>query len=587
MKKRTLASIAVLAGVFLFTASASWAQAIDGGYVGTAMCAGCHSGENADFQKSGHPYKYRTTYGDDCGMEECDPISNILPNPAIAGILTLTNDDLILDDGDGNLDWSVINYIIGGFGWKARFGILDATDADGDGINDTGFVWTGDNVQWNALADGISRPQWSNYHGGEDKAYNCGICHNTNGTRDMEEDRTEPWASHEGGDGEGYTSQWTFDGVQCEACHGPGADHVAASPRTPYPVDTSAEMCGSCHNRDGADLHGSNTSKGYGKHHQQYNEMVGNTLEPGVHASLTCVDCHDPHLRSHTVPDATATALGITDNDLTAEERGAVISCDTCHPSTYVNFMPFNQCIDCHMSEPTKSATGEDGTYGKQGDVKSHIFAINPDDQAEDTNASPNSVTGTNVQHNYITLNYACGKCHDSSMSTFVGRAFTMEELGEYAEQIHVKPGVAGIDKCKLKAGKKKDNTDKINFSGFLDAIGEDFLAELEGNVVVTIEADGIADLEFTFPINADTFKKPDFNKPGKYKSQVKGAKGDPVTKFSMDFKKGTMKFDGKNLDLTGLSCPFTVRIEIGSYGAVQELTDDIVNGKKPCEEIM
>ena len=122
-----------------------------------------------------------------------------------------------------------------------------------------------------------------------------------------------------------------------------------------------------------------------------------------------------------------------------------------------------------------------------------------------------------------------------------------------------------------------------------MDATGEDFLAEEGGNVVVTIEADGIADLEFTFPINADTFKKPDFNKPGKYKSPKanNADKNDPKLKFQLDTNKGKMKFDGKNLDLTGLSCPFTVRIEIGSYGAVQELTDDIVNGKKPCEEIM
>ena len=155
MKKNALTIIVIMASVVFLTVSTGWSQfaGIDGGYVSTSTCAICHGPINDDFQQSGHPYKYRTTSGADCGAGDCDAITNILPNPAIAGISTLTNDDLILGDGFGNLDWSVINYIIGGWGWKARFGILDATDADLDGINDTGFVWTGTNVQWNVFGD--------------------------------------------------------------------------------------------------------------------------------------------------------------------------------------------------------------------------------------------------------------------------------------------------------------------------------------------------------------------------------------------------------------------------------------------------
>jgi hypothetical protein len=44
------------------------------------------------------------------------------------------------------------------------------------------------------------------------------------------------------------------------------------------------------------------------------------------------------------------------------------------------------------------------------------------------------------------------------------------------------------------------------------------------------------------------------------------------------------MKFSAKKIDLTGLSCPITVRIEIGEYVAETGLDEDIVNGpKKPC----
>ncbi len=432
----------------LFLMPSGAAASIDGGYVGSDTCQACHAEQYAEWSESGHPYKYRTTGGADCSTGDCDPISNILPTPLISSISTLSNDDLAVDDGSGNLDWSSIQYVIGGYGWKARFGILDAWDLDGDGIDDTGYVWVGSSVQYNVLSADLSldptdaRPDWSGYHSGEDKKYNCGICHNTNGTRDMTASRTEPWEAL-GLNPEtdtlpaGFTSQWTFDGVQCEACHAPGEAHVN-DPLSPYTVDTK-ELCGQCHNRHGADTHGADTKKGYIRHHEQYNELVGNESESGVHASLNCGSCHDPHKRSHKVADAVAAALNITDNDYTAEERSAVVSCNSCHKrrNNAMHSKMDVQCIDCHMAEATKSATAETGDYGKMGDVKTHIFSINPDPDAEDTAATPNSVTGTNVAHNYLTLNYACGKCHDPSMSTYVGIPLTPTELGDYAQDIH------------------------------------------------------------------------------------------------------------------------------------------------------
>jgi len=123
------------------------------------------------------------------------------------------------------------------------------------------------------------------------------------------------------------------------------------------------------------------------------------------------------------------------------------------------------------------------------------------------------------------------------------------------------------IDKCKVKAG-KKGKGDSIKFSGFLDVTEGDFNAASE--VVVIIDAENIPDpsvTTFTYSIHEDSFKK------GKFKSQkIKLLdKSDPVTKLQIDTIKGTIKFSGKNLDLTGLSCPITVTIQIGSYVAEVE----------------
>ena len=131
------------------------------------------------------------------------------------------------------------------------------------------------------------------------------------------------------------------------------------------------------------------------------------------------------------------------------------------------------------------------------------------------------------------------------------------------------------IDKATVKAG-KTDNSDSIDFSGLLDAIETDLDAALE--IIVTIVAEDIPDpgfIAFTFPVNADSVNK------GKYKSPKD--KTDPVLKLQLDTIKGKIKFSAKNADLTGLSCPITVRIQFGDFAAETTLTEDVVNGTKPC----
>jgi hypothetical protein len=138
--------------------------------------------------------------------------------------------------------------------------------------------------------------------------------------------------------------------------------------------------------------------------------------------------------------------------------------------------------------------------------------------------------------------------------------------------------GSIQINKCTVKAG-TTDNSDSITFSGLLDASEADLDAAQE--IIVTIEAKNIPDpgvITFTLPISGDSVSK------GKYKSPKDTT--DPVVKLQIDTNKGTMKFSAKNADLTGLSCPMTVRIKIGDYFADTVLDEDIINGKKPCPSL-
>jgi hypothetical protein len=144
--------------------------------------------------------------------------------------------------------------------------------------------------------------------------------------------------------------------------------------------------------------------------------------------------------------------------------------------------------------------------------------------------------------------------------------------------------GEIQIDKSSVKAG-KRDATDKIKFSGSLDAYITDFTTAIGDDVIVSLMADYIPDpgaIEYRFEIKTEDLDLDN----GTYTSpKIKSAdKTDPVTSFSCDTNTGAMKFSGKNLELTGLSCPITLQVQIGAYSATVEMEEEIVNGpKKPC----
>ena len=453
--------------------------AIDRGYIGTSTCLGCHDGSVApdkrEFLKSGHPYKYTHTGG---AIMDNSTLPGLYTRPVTTTdyINTLSLNYLWVTDGAGLLDWSAINYTVGGFGWKIRWGLRDTIMTGG--TTSTGFVWAGPKAQYN-VADG----SWSAYNGGKDKKYECAICHNTNGIVSAEgydcgtdagtnaaPSRTEPWAKNPGMGPEnhgGYYSSWTFDGVQCEACHGPGQNHATtAAKMNVLSLTGGVEICAKCHIRaenttavdHNAECGGDSNPKfltngalaansdgtpaNFINHHEQYNELVGYNSD-GVHAGLKCVTCHDPHKRSHKVVDAVTNLLGITDNHLSGEARGAIkVSCVSmsCHGSKQVKTPEMQNahrgltCIDCHMAEATKSATSKSGTWGRQGDVKTHIFRID----ALATSMTRTNSDGKWIASNYITPRYACGKCHDPAINPGTSTPITDDLTAQgYADGYH------------------------------------------------------------------------------------------------------------------------------------------------------
>lgn len=228
------------------------------------------------------------------------------------------------------------------------------------------LFWTGINQNWNFM---------------------CAECHSTDLRRnyDLDENR--------------YRTTWSDIDVACEACHGPGSEHVAwagrarageedpsygpsqgltvalgrvadtkwafppgavtAKPETPPRGSAEIEVCAPCHSRRAplGDGHVPGeplmdgyrpsllTERLYHADGQIRDEVYvyGSFLQSTMHAAgVTCGNCHDPHSLK-----------------LRAEGNGVCVQChkgdafDTAAHHFHAPGAPGSNCVDCHAPETT------------------------------------------------------------------------------------------------------------------------------------------------------------------------------------------------------------------------------------------
>ena len=159
--------------------------------------------------------------------------------------------------------WEDILYVIGGFGWKARF------------IGQDGYLITGSEVQYN-----LASQSWAAWADGETRPFDCGACHTTAYDPDAPSHRGLP----------GMVGDWLEAGVGCEACHGPGADHVSDPQHEKIESNPLSTVCGGCHTREAEnkilELDGFIASR------SQYDEFAASDHS----STLECSSCHASHL---------------------------------------------------------------------------------------------------------------------------------------------------------------------------------------------------------------------------------------------------------------------------------------------------
>jgi len=333
-------------------------------YVGSDACQECHEDLYATFLETGH--RHALTKIVDGKAPEL-PFSKLPDPPA-------------------GYTWADVLYVVGGYGWKARF------------VDQQGYLITGDaeaKTQYNLRNKTLDMgDDWVAYHAGEQVSFDCGFCH-TSGYI--------PQGNQNGL--AGLVGTWTEEGIGCEECHGPGSSHVNDPYLVAMPINRDAELCGSCHRRD--EVTQIDAENGFIQHHEQYEELFESKKRV-----MDCVDCHNPH---ETVKYAKGLAVK-TD-------------CENCHfekeQFQKINDRRHAKCVDCHMPLVTVSAVGDPARF--TGDVRTHLMAINPyaTDQFDKDGA---------FALPYISLSFACRGCHYRD-----GRApdLSYEELQQAAIGYH------------------------------------------------------------------------------------------------------------------------------------------------------
>jgi hypothetical protein len=130
---------------------------------------------------------------------------------------------------------------------------------------------------------------------------------------------------------------------------------------------------------------------------------------------------------------------------------------------------------------------------------------------------------------------------------------------------------------CTITAGNTK-TADSIAITGSLTGANPDFSSSTELFVTLAYNTSSTPPpgdvIAFRFPINSKTYKNNSF----------KSFESNKIFSQMFQYSPKTRKFSFKaQTNLTGLSCPFNLIIEIGDYTAQGQLNETIVNGSKSC----
>jgi hypothetical protein len=374
-------------------------------YLTSTACRACHPDISAAQLIHGHAHKLTRIEG----LAPAFPPEGVqagVPNPP------------------EGFNWSDIAYVIGGYTKKGRF------------IDQNGFILTtgltGKKTQWNLRLPALGRaPEFVNYEATAATAkpydFACFECHTT-GARRQDEDN--PFFQE---NRPGFIGTWEEAGVHCEACHGPGSNHIPNPAARDIFVDSSGVMtCRQCHHRPfDSKTDEILASGGFIQHHEQWPELKAS----GGHSSFACTVCHDPH-RSVTYDRA-----GAIRNECTACHQGMNMALHKGKVFVRGDYTEALRCESCHMPYVTRSAANAAadvvGAKGRMGDTRTHIFRISTEnkDFSGFFTADGKQVARDADGKAAVTVDFVCLRCHNEA--AMPNLAFSVARASEIAAHVH------------------------------------------------------------------------------------------------------------------------------------------------------
>lgn len=371
-------------------------------YVGSAACVACHPSLPALTAKHGH-------------MHALNRVQGVAPSYNAAA------DRGVVTDPPAGYSWNDIAYVISGYTLRALF-----VDQDGFVIT-TGFDGVDAQYNLNFGANGTAAgfvPYLPAQAERLEYAFECIRCHTTGPV-----ERTADNPQSQGGR-EGIQGTWAEANVTCEACHGPGSNHVPNPQLRNIFVDSSADTCARCHAPNPDDQEQIPVVDGYLSANAQYSELRAS----GGHSDFGCGYCHDPH--ASTVYDRDN---GIR-NDCTDCHGGQNLAFHADTTFEWGDYVEPIGCESCHMPLAGRSGSNADpavvGDDARIGDVRTHIFRIDVsgDDYTSMITADDGEVIVDDEGRAAVTVDFACLRCHHGAGNAF---PLTLDGAGLIADGMH------------------------------------------------------------------------------------------------------------------------------------------------------